>query len=65
MEGKILIHVLSERALRIGWKKSGRKTFAGDPGVEGFSHPEDFYEWYRDDFYDYEDAEDYYYEHGG
>lgn len=36
-----------------------------DPSVEGFSHPEDFYEYYWDDFFDYEDAEDYYYEHGG
>lgn len=35
------------------------------PSVEGFSDPEDFYEWYWDDFFDYYDAEDYYYKHGG
>ena len=27
--------------------------------------PEDFYEWYYDDFSDYEEAEAYYYENGG
>ena len=43
--------------------KSGKSSTG--PSVEGFSHPEDFYDWYWDDFYDYEDAEDYYYEHGG
>lgn len=30
-----------------------------------FADPEDFYEEYRDEFDDYEEAEDYYYEHGG
>ena len=43
--------------------KSGKSST--DPSVEGFSHPEDFYEYYWDDFFDYEDAEDYYYEHSG
>lgn len=35
------------------------------PSVDGFLNPEDFYDWYRDDFFDYYDAEDYYYKHGG
>ncbi len=35
------------------------------PSTDGFYHPEDFYEWNLDDFSDYEEAEDYYYEHGG
>ena len=26
-------------------------------------HPQDFYEWYIDDFYDYEEAEEYYNEY--
>jgi hypothetical protein len=33
--------------------------------TEGFYHPEDFYDWNRDDFSDYEEAEEYYYSHGG
>lgn len=36
-----------------------------DKDVGDFSHPEDFYDWYYDDFYDYEEAEEYYYSHGG
>lgn len=40
---------------------SGKKTYDTDPSVDGFSDPEDFYDWYWDDFFDYEDAEDYYY----
>ena len=36
-----------------------------EPSVDGFSNPEDFYDWYWDDFFDYYDAEKYYYEHGG
>ncbi len=40
-------------------------SYHKDPGVDEFSDPEDFYDWYADDFYDYEDAEDYYYGHGG
>ena len=27
--------------------------------VEDFVHPEDFYDWYKDDFVEYEEAEDY------
>lgn len=43
----------------------GNYTSPAEPSVDGFSDPEDFYDWYRDDFFDYYDAEDYYYEHGG
>lgn len=43
----------------------GGKTYDTGPSVDGFSNPEDFYDWYWDDFFDYEDAEDYYYSHGG
>ena len=32
-------------------------------GVSDFTHPDDFYYWYPDDFVDYEEAEDYYYSH--
>ena len=45
--------------------KSGTGGLNNEPSVDGFSHPEDFYDWYWDDFFDYEDAEDYYYSHGG
>ncbi|MBQ3379823.1 MAG: hypothetical protein IJG50_08190 [Clostridia bacterium] len=40
-------------------------TDPGLPASEDFDHPSDFYEWYIDDFIDYEEAEDYYYDHGG
>lgn len=45
--------------------KTGTSSLDTGPNVEGFSNPEDFYDWYWDDFFDYEDAEDYYYSHGG
>ena len=35
------------------------------PDVSGFSNPEDFYDFYSEDFDGYYDAEDFYYEHGG
>ena len=31
--------------------------------ASSFAHPDDFYEWYYDDFWDYEDAEDYWEKH--
>ncbi len=40
-------------------------TLSTGPSVDGFLNPEDFYDWYRDDFVDYSDAEEYYYAHGG
>lgn len=43
----------------------GGKAYDTGPSVHGFSNPEDFYDWYWDDFFDFEDAEDYYYSHGG
>lgn len=43
----------------------GGKAYDTGPSVNGFSNPEDFYDWYWDDFFDFEDAEDYYYSHGG
>ncbi|MBQ8966105.1 hypothetical protein [Ruminococcus sp.] len=33
--------------------------------ADSFYHPDDFYYDHYDDFYDYEDAEDYWYEHHG
>ena len=44
--------------------KSGGKKY-DTPDTSGFADAEDFYEFYRDDFYDLEDAEDYYYANGG
>lgn len=40
-------------------------AYSREPDVSRFKNPEDFYDWYWDDFFDYYDAEDYYYEHGG
>lgn len=44
---------------------SGKKTNSSGPSVSDFVHPDDFYDWYRDGFADFEEAEDYYYSHGG
>ena len=49
---------------RITGSKSGGKKY-DTPDTGGFADAEDFYEFYRDDFYDLEDAEDYYYANGG
>ncbi|MBR0135952.1 MAG: hypothetical protein IJM18_07100 [Clostridia bacterium] len=45
--------------------KTGTSSFDNVPSVDGYSDPEEFYEWNWDNFYDFEDAESYYYEHGG
>ena len=49
---------------RAARKAPGRRP-APTPDVSDFVDPEDFYDWYRDDFSDFEEAEDYYYGHGG
>lgn len=45
-------------------KRSTKKSNSTGLNASDYYHPEDFYEWYYDDFYDYEEAEDYYYSHG-
>lgn len=42
-----------------------QKTNSSGPNVGDFVHPDDFYDWDRDDFADFEEAGDYYYSHGG
>ncbi len=43
-----------------------KKTTNDDPlDAKSYDNPEDFYDDCYDDFFDYEEAEDYYYEHGG
>lgn len=44
---------------------SATREIETGPSTDGFYHAEDFYEWYKDDFIDYEDAEEYYESHGG
>ena len=44
---------------------SSGKSLMPSPSTKYFSDPEDFYEYYYDDFWDYEEAEEYYYSHGG
>ena len=46
-------------------KRSTKKSYSTGLNASDYYHQEDFYEWYYDDFYDYEEAEDYYYSHGG
>lgn len=49
-----------------GKRETGRKAVVTPSlDVSGYAAPEDFYEYYYDDFTDFEDAEEYYYEHGG
>ncbi len=47
-------------------KSSKKKENEDDPlNAKDYLFPEDFYEDHFDDFFDFYDAEDYYYEHGG
>lgn len=47
-------------------KSAAPKEDDDDPfNAKDYLFPEDFYEDHFDDFYDFEDAEDYYYDHGG
>ena len=52
---------------RTGTSRSTGRRSSVSPSLDtsDWYHPEDFYDWNRDDFDDYEDAEDYYYSHGG
>ncbi|MDO4974066.1 MAG: hypothetical protein Q4E38_07650 [Eubacteriales bacterium] len=46
-------------------KTGKRRSVIPSPDTSGYYSAEDFYDYYRDDFSDYEDAEDYYNSHGG
>lgn len=51
---------------RSSGKSTPRKEEDDDPlNAKDYRFPEDFYEDHWDDFFDFYDAEDYYYEHGG
>ncbi|MBQ7623924.1 MAG: hypothetical protein IJS65_01440, partial [Clostridia bacterium] len=65
VDGKV-IKVEDKRAYaaRLRPRKSDGDA-SSEPTVEGFTDPDDFYYWYRDDFFDFEEAENYYYSHGG
>ncbi len=56
---------LTERGGKSSSSSGKKKNTAPALNTSDFVSPEDFYDWYRDDFYDYEEAEDYYYSHGG
>ncbi len=48
------------------YDKDNKKETTTDPfNAKDFYNPEDFYDYYYDDFMDYYEAEDYYYEHCG
>ena len=64
-ESSKIVKLLYYDKVRSTPRPSPRKNAAPTPDVSGFSHAEDFYDWYYDDFDDYEDAEDWYEEHGG
>ena len=45
-------------------RSSAKQKSTSDPyHASDYAHPEDFYDWYADDFWDYEDAEDYWEAH--
>lgn len=46
-------------------KTGTRRSVVPSPDTSGYYSAEDFYDYYRDDFIDYEDAEDYYHSYGG
>lgn len=48
-----------------GYSGSSSGSLVPSPDTKYFVDPEDFYDYYYDDFLDYEEAEDYYYSHGG
>lgn len=62
---KKVVELSSGRTSSSSSGKSGSSSIGTGPSVDGFSDPADFYEWYWDDFVDFEDAEEYYYSHGG
>jgi hypothetical protein len=64
VQGKV-VEIRDDRNKKTGSSRPKTGTSSSEPSVEGFSHPEDFYEYYWEDFFEYADAEDYYYEHGG
>ena len=51
--------------LAIEYIENNRQGNPYMPSVDEYSDPEEFYYWNIDIFYDYVDAEEYYYSHGG
>lgn len=52
--------------LQSSYTATGSNSSSSSSGssVDEYAHPDDFYDWNRDDFVDFEEAEDYYYSHG-
>ena len=67
-DGKVVL-VEDYRSSPIPTKKpsgsSGSSSSYVYPDPKEFDDPSDFYYWYYDEFVDYEEAEEYYYSHGG
>ena len=73
-DGKTLYFATCEKGavVNVGDYRDHPKSHSGNrvdvtpyPDVSDFSNPEDFYDFYSEDFDGYYDAEDFYYEHGG
>ena len=62
---KVELYSVSPQPGKSASGSSGRKPTAPEFDVDAFRNPEDFYDWYIDDFIDFEEAEEYYYDHGG
>ncbi len=62
---KVELYSVAQQPGKTSSGSSGKKPASPEFDVDAFSNPEDFYDWYMDDFIDLEEAEDYYYSHGG
>lgn len=64
-----VVMVKDQRDSPIPTKKPSSSSGSGSsyiyPDPKEFDEPSDFYYWYCDEFVDYEEAEEYYYSHGG
>jgi hypothetical protein len=68
-DGRVVI-VEDYRSFPLPTKKPSSSSSSGSssyvyPDPKEFDDPSDFYYWYYDEFVDYEEAEEYYYSHGG
>jgi hypothetical protein len=59
------IYVNTKSKSKTTTKSSTKSSTKNELPVSDYVNPDDFYEWYKDDFDDYEEAEDYYYSNGG
>ena len=62
---KVELYSVAQQPGKTSSGSSGKKPASPEFDIDAFSNPENFYDWYMDDFIDFEEAEEYYYDHGG